>query len=127
MRSESSLARLALPFLLVWVQAGALSVRADAPGPSSRRTGWVISEVQYPPASRPDGRNLEFVEIQNAGLVAEDLGGHRLEGELAFEFPRPTPVPAGGYVVVAPAPRDVEAVYGLTGVMGGATNRLSNA
>jgi hypothetical protein len=127
MRSESFLSRLARPLLLVLFLTGAASGRADASGPSSRRTSWAISEIQYHPAPRTDGRNLEFVEIQNAGLVTEDLGGHRLEGEVAFVFPRPTRVPAGGFVVVAPAPGDLETVYGLTGVLAGGTNRLSNS
>ena len=32
-------------------------------GPSSRKTGIVISEIMYKPAPREDGNNLEFVEI----------------------------------------------------------------
>ncbi|MEN9676525.1 MAG: hypothetical protein RIS76_2421, partial [Verrucomicrobiota bacterium] len=58
------------------------SAIAESPGPSSRRTGWVISEIHYHPADRTDGRNLEFVELQNTEVFPEDLGGFRLEGEL---------------------------------------------
>lgn len=100
---------------------------ADAPGPSSRRTGWVISEIQYHPADRPDGKNLEFVELQNTEVFPEDLSGYRLEGELNITFPENTMVPAGGYVVVAPQPADLAAVFEIEGVLAGSTNRLSNS
>jgi len=40
-------------------------------GPSSRRTGMVISEIMYHPPPRADGRNLEFVELYNAGSIFE--------------------------------------------------------
>ena len=70
----------------------------------------------YHPAPLPQGQELEFVEIYNAGLVAEDLGGHRLSGDWDFVFPTNTVVAAGGFVVVAPAPTDLMAAYGITGV-----------
>ncbi len=100
---------------------------AEPLGQSSRRTGWVISELMPHPAPSPGGRNLEFVELYNAEVFPEDLGGHRLEGEVSFTFPAGTTVPAGGFVVVAPSPADMEAAYGLSGVFGGLTNRISNA
>jgi CotH kinase protein/Lamin Tail Domain len=115
----------------LWVAAGLLlalqSAIAESPGPSSRRTGWVISEIHYHPADRTDGRNLEFVELQNTEVFPEDLGGFRLEGELNVTFPASLMVPAGGYVVVAPSPGDVAAVYGISGVYAGSTNRLANS
>ncbi len=100
--------------------------RAERAGPSSRRTHWVLSEIMYQPAPRTDGRNLEFVEIHNSGLIPEDLGGHQLVGQIDFTFPRGTVVPAGGFLVVAAVPRDIEAVYAITGVLGGFNDRLSN-
>lgn len=100
---------------------------AESLGPSSRRTDWVIAEILYRPAPRADGRVLEFVEIHNSGLIAEDLGGHRLSGEVDFVVPRNTIVPAGGFLVLAPAPDDLRAVYGISNVVGGFTNRLNNA
>ena len=47
-------------------------------GPSSRRTGLVISEVMYHPSFRPDGTNLEFVELFNTLPYFEELSGYRL-------------------------------------------------
>src|SRR5262249_46334269 len=35
-------------------------------GPSSRRTGLVISEIMYHPTNRADGKILEFVELYNS-------------------------------------------------------------
>ena len=49
----------------------ARSLSADAantekPGPSSRRSPLVISEIMYHPPTREDGANLEFIEIYNS-------------------------------------------------------------
>ncbi|MBL9138252.1 MAG: lamin tail domain-containing protein [Verrucomicrobiales bacterium] len=105
----------------------ATTALGESLGPSSRRTDWVLSEILFHPAPRADGRNLEFIEIYNAGLIAEDLGGHRISGEVNFVVPRNTLVPAGGFVVLAPSPDDLRAIYGLTQVVGEFTNRLNNA
>jgi hypothetical protein len=86
----------------------------------------VITEIMYHPADRADGRNLEFIEIHNSGLIAEDLGGHRFSDEFDFIVPDQTIVPAGGFLLIAPSPEDVRAVTGLTNVIGGFSRRLSN-
>lgn len=117
--------------LATWALAAVLSltsinIRSEAPGPSSRRTDWVISELMYHPRARSDGREAEFIELHNSGLIADDLTGYRLSGEVSYAFPSNTVVAAGGYLVVAPVPADVQAVYGLTGVIGGFSERLSN-
>ncbi len=91
----------------------------ELPGPSSRRTGLVISEIMFHPAPRSDGRDLEFVEVFNSQGIFADISGHRLTGALEFTFPEGTILPAGGFVVVARVPEDVRAVYGLTNVLGG--------
>ncbi|HNQ88878.1 MAG TPA: lamin tail domain-containing protein [Verrucomicrobiota bacterium] len=95
-------------------------------GPSSRRTGLVISEIMYHPADREDGRNLEYIEIHNTNPFFEDLSGWRLTGEWDYVFPESTVLPGNGFLVVAASPADVEAVYGLTGVLGGVAGRLAN-
>jgi hypothetical protein len=50
-------------------------------GPSSRRAPFAISEIMYHPTNRPDGRNLEYIEIFNSNPWVEDLGGHRISGD----------------------------------------------
>jgi len=93
-------------------------------GPSSRRTGLVISEIMFAPAPRADGRDVQFVEIQNTQPMYEDLGGFRLTGDADFTFPNGTILRGNSYLVVARNPADVRAVYGITNVLGGFTNDL---
>lgn len=95
-------------------------------GPSSRRTGLAITEIMYHPAARADGRELEFVEIYNGGAIFEDLGGMRLHGSIEYEFPAGSRLEAGAFVVVAKVPADVQAAYGLTGVLGPWAGSLEN-
>jgi len=96
-------------------------------GPSSRRTGLALSEIMYHPADRLDGRDLEFIELFNSQATAEDASGFRLSGDIDYVFPPNTILPAGGFLVVARVPKDVEAVYGLRGVLGGYPGELPNA
>jgi hypothetical protein len=96
-------------------------------GPSSRRTQLVISEIMHKPAARGDGRDLEFIEIYNANPWLHDLSGHRLGGDVEFTFPANTTIPGGGFFVIAAAPADLAAVYGLSGVFGPYTNRLKTS
>jgi len=96
-------------------------------GPSSPFTGLVFSEIQYHPADRTDGRELEFVEIYNAGDLFEDLSGMALSGDIAYTFPAGTRLEAGDYLVVARVPADLQAVYpGLSRVLGPYTGSLPN-
>jgi hypothetical protein len=102
---------------------------AEPLGPSSRRTGLVISEVMYHPLPRPDGRNPEFIELYNSEASSADISGYRLAGDVDFVFPTNTVLPALSFLVVAPAPADVQAIYGINGVLGpfgNGTNSLPN-
>jgi regulation of enolase protein 1 (concanavalin A-like superfamily) len=93
-------------------------------GPSSRNTQFVFSEIMYTPASRADGLNTEYVEIYNSNPWWDDLGGYQLGGQVQYTFPSPTIVPGGGYLVVAAAPADVAAAYGITNLIGPYTGSL---
>ena len=62
----------------------------------------------------------------NAQPWVEELGGYRLTGEVDFVFPSDTMIAAKGRVVIARVPGDVQAVYGLAGVLGPFTGNLSN-
>ena len=103
-----------------------LSLNREPIGPCSRRTGLVISEIMYHPTNCPDGKVLEFIELYNSQVFAEDISGYRLSGQVDYTFPTNKTIAAGGYLVVAPVPADVQSVYGISGVLGGFTNRLSN-
>ena len=84
-------------------------------GPASRNIGLVISELMYHPRHSND---LEFVELCNASLVPEDLGGYRLAGDVHYTFPQGTLLPAGGYLVVARNPALLQAASSISGVLG---------
>jgi hypothetical protein len=101
-------------------------VDLEPPGPCSRRTALVISEIMYNPAPRVDGKNLEFVELYNSQPYFEEIGSWRLTGEIEFTFPPGTVIPGGGYLVVAAVPADVATAYGVDGVLGPFTGRLDN-
>ena len=67
-----------------------------------------LSEIMYHPASRTDGRDVEFVEIYNSQPWAEDLTGYRISGDVSYNFPAGTIIPALGRLVIAAVPADVE-------------------
>jgi hypothetical protein len=87
-------------------------------GPSSRRTGLVLSEIHYRPESRADGQNLEFIELYNSQAVPEDLSGVQITGSISYTFPTGTLLPPGGFLVVARYPAAVSSAYGLSSVLG---------
>ncbi|MGD0537974.1 MAG: lamin tail domain-containing protein [Verrucomicrobiota bacterium] len=103
---------------------GSVSNPTEPLGPCSRRTSMVFSEIMYKPAPRTDGRNLEFIELYNSNPWWEDIGGYRLAGDIDFTFPRGTVLGGGAFVVVARVPGDVQAVYGITNIVGPYQNTL---
>jgi len=112
----------------VWVPVDLDRIRgaSEPPGPSSRRSPFSLTEIHYNPAPRTDGRETEFLELYNSQQWAEDIGGYRLDGELEYTFPAGTVIGPTSHIVIAPVPADVVAVYGLTNVLGGSLDRLSN-
>ena len=94
-------------------------------GPSSRRTSLVISEIHYHPPSRADGRDVEFIELFNTLEWPWDLSGYRLAGEVAYTFPNGTVISGRSFLVIAAAPADIQAVYGVS-ALGPYSGRLSN-
>src|SRR5687767_7276921 len=92
-------------FYLVLAMAGAFHPLVAKPfepiGPSSRRTGLIISEIMYHPPMRADGREVEFVELYNSQTYPEDLSDYRLTGDISFVFPKGTTLASGSYLVVA--------------------------
>lgn len=90
----------------------------EAPGPATRRGPIVLTEVHAEPGPRADGRDVRFIELYNANPYPQRMGGWKLTGDLAYTFPAGYRMPGLSYLVIAVSPADVEAVYGLTGVLG---------
>ncbi|NGO39706.1 hypothetical protein G4L39_09915 [Limisphaera ngatamarikiensis] len=105
---------------------GTVRLEREPVGPSSRTTGLIISEIMYHPTNRPDGRNLEFVELHNARSIFEELTGWRITGDIEYEFPDGFVLQAGETVVVAADPDSIRAVYGITNVLGPYRGSLPN-
>jgi regulation of enolase protein 1 (concanavalin A-like superfamily) len=98
-------------------------------GPSSRKTGLVISEIMYHPRDVYLGTNkaeLEFIELFNSNPFYEDVSGFRFSGDIEYTFPPGTILAGGSFLVVARVPSDVQAAYGISGVRGPFTNNLPN-
>ena len=86
-------------------------------GPSSRRTGLVISEIMYHPKDRPDGKQPEFIEIYNSMSIFEDISGYKLTGDVEYTFPNGTLMQPGTFLVLAKIKSDVQSIYGISGVI----------
>lgn len=99
---------------------------AEPLGVSSKMTPLIFSEIMTHPAARVDGRNLEFIELYNTNPWPENLTGWRISSDVDFAFPAGTTIPAQGFLVIAAVPSDVQAVYGISGVLGPWTGSLSN-
>lgn len=106
---------------------------STAPEPldqSSRLTSLVISEIMYNPPTVTLGAHaaeLEFVELFNSRGEPEDISGYTLAGSIEYTFPPNTIIPGGGFLIIARAPADVQAVYGINGVLGPFGGNLPNS
>lgn len=97
-------------------------------GPSTRRSGLVITEIMYNPRNRPDSNNLAFIEIYNSDIVFQDISGFRITGDVGYTFPPGTILQAGTFAVVAASPANLQSVYGtINGLYGPYTNALSRS
>jgi hypothetical protein len=84
-------------------------------GPSTRKTGIVISEIMYKPAPRTDGNNVEFLEIYNSCPFFQDISSYQVTcADMNYTFPTNTLIPGGAFFVLAASPQGIENVYGLT-------------
>ncbi len=84
-------------------------------GPSSRKTGIVISEIMWKPAPRTDGNNVEFLEIYNSCPFFQDISGYQVTcADMNYTFPANTLIPGGAFFVLAASPQGIANVYGLT-------------
>src|SRR5262249_53792185 len=104
-----------------WPLSGQIVRDREPPGPCTRRTGFVITEIMYNPRPVPGlatNLTLEFLEVYNSKPWDEDLGGYFIDGVVHYVFPSNTVVRAGAYVVVARVPELVRTNYGITNVLG---------
>ena len=95
----------------------ALTLPMEPLGPSSRKTGLALSEIMYHPRLIETNRSLEFIEIFNAQAYPENIGGHRISGDVDYTFPPGTVMAAGSFLVVARDPAFVQTYYGLSNVV----------
>jgi hypothetical protein len=132
-RSVSPIHFLPLLTLLACVPASAqFSLDREPPGPSSRKTGLVITEIMYNPRPVPGlatNLTLEFIELFNSKPWAENIGGFAIGGTVSYLFPSNTMLGAGAYLVVARVPQLIQTNYNITNVfgpwVGAETNGLS--
>jgi hypothetical protein len=101
---------------------GSLKLNREPLGPSSRKTGLVISEIMYHPRAVSLGStqtlDIEFIELHNSNPYPEDIGDHRIAGAVNYRFARGIVIPPGGFLVVARNPAAVQSHYGISGVLG---------
>lgn len=84
----------------------------------------VISEIMY---NNPGTDFLEFVEIQNAGTAAVDLGGYSLQTALDYTFEAQMLMP-GEFVLVSADPNGLETNFGVSSYLfGGALNNTGES
>ncbi|MGJ8641128.1 MAG: lamin tail domain-containing protein [Opitutaceae bacterium] len=93
--------------------SSAAEVVVEPGGPSTRKTGFVISEIMHSPVTT---KALEFIEIYNSNPFEEEIGGYRLAGEVDFTFPEGTVLDGESYLVVAKDATAFQAEYSLSGV-----------
>ncbi|TAG08197.1 MAG: hypothetical protein EAZ42_11515 [Verrucomicrobia bacterium] len=84
----------------------------------------VINEIHYNSVDNTSPE--EFIELHNPGNQALDLSGYKLTDAIEFTFPAGVNLPAGGYVVVAENPARLQSLFGISGVRGPWTGRLSS-
>ncbi|MBK1828632.1 lamin tail domain-containing protein [Haloferula rosea] len=84
----------------------------------------VINEFHY--NSSENELYEEFIELHNPGDAPYDLTGHAISDAVSFSFAPGTTIPAGGYLVIAQDPATIESRYGITGVLGPWSGKLSS-
>lgn len=102
----------------------------ESPGPSSRRTSLVFTEIHYHPIEEARdgdaGSAYEFVELYNSNPYFEDISGWKLDGAVEFVFPPGTRIEGLKRLVVAADPEKLKARHGITNVLGPWMKRLGN-
>ncbi|HTG43011.1 MAG TPA: lamin tail domain-containing protein, partial [Verrucomicrobiae bacterium] len=116
--------------LLLTLQAHAqFTLDREAMGPTSRKTGLVISEIMYHPATVPafTNLNLQFIELYNSNPWEEDISGFSISGSVQFTIPSETILHAGEFIVIAREPDNLKLQSSITNVLGPWIGALTNA
>src|SRR4051812_29398209 len=93
----------------------------EPPGPSSRKTGLVITEIMYNPraiSGLPTNQTHEFIELYNSKPWDEDISGFFFDGGVRYTFPSNTILRAKAYLILARVPGLIQSNYGITNVLG---------
>jgi len=69
----------------------------------------VINELHIDPDVKTE--QVEFVELHNAGTVAVDLSGWRLDAGVFYTFPAGTRLSPGGFLIVTQSPEQAKAKW----------------
>ena len=100
----------------------------ELPGPSSRKTPIVFSEIMYKPAARTDTNNVEFIELYNSNPWFHDISGYSVVADsLSYTLPPGTILAGGSYLVLAASPQSMQNLYGITNVLGPYTGSLKKS
>ena len=91
--------------------------------PEARPESIVINELHVDPNIKVE--HVEYVELYNAGDLANDLSGWSLTDAVEYTFPDGTVVEPGAYLVVSQDPAAVQAKYGVSS-LGPFAGRLRN-
>ena len=86
----------------------------------------VFNEIMYNPITDTQ-ESGEWIELYNQLAVDMDISEWRLDGAVDYTFADGTIVPGRGFLLVAAAPAEVEAEYGVNNVQGPYTGLLSNS
>jgi hypothetical protein len=85
----------------------------------------VFNEIHYHPASNDS--SLEFIELHNQLAVDTDISNWRLDGDVRFNFPEGTLIPARGYLVIAKNPAALRSATGHNEALGPYDGFLANS
>jgi hypothetical protein len=108
---------------LATLPGSAAPITTEPPGPSSRKTPFVITEIMSNPAtitvvtnSTTNNLSTEFLEIYNSNPFYEDLSGFRITGDIEYTFPKGFGLAGLTRVVLAKNANEFQAYYNLTNV-----------
>ncbi|MCK4293945.1 MAG: lamin tail domain-containing protein, partial [Planctomycetes bacterium] len=91
-----------------------------------RRCPIIINEIHYDPDVKTE--LVEYIELHNISVLDVNIGGWYFSAGISYVFPADTILPAGGYVVVAQTPAQVQDKFAVASsrLFGPWIGKLSN-